>query len=171
MSKNIKIISGISSADRSVQISNQFEIELNDEAKRVIGYTTNGAKQNPFTWNIQKPDGSIEIVASNENILRTSISNWDTAVGIYKFYVTKVLGNEENPVNTDKEIPAEIDVTGLSDVLNENIRFGVRVPSIESSLSPFLLTIPLQFLAYHVAFLKNHDIDKPRNLAKSVTVE
>ena len=121
MSKNIKIISGISSADRSVQISNQFEIELNDEAKRVIGYTTNGAKQNPFTWNIQKPDGSIEIVASNENILRTSISNWDTAVGIYKFYVTKVLGNEENPVNTDKEIPAEIDVTGLSDVLNENI--------------------------------------------------
>ena len=35
----------------------------------------------------------------------------------------------------------------------------------------FLLTIPIQFLAYHVALLKNCDIDKPRNLAKSVTVE
>ena len=57
------------------------------------------------------------------------------------------------------------------DVLTENIRFGVRVPFIESSLSPFLLTIPLQLLAYHVALLKNCDIDKPRNLAKSVTVE
>ena len=34
---------------------------------------------------------------------------------------------------------------------------------------PFLITIPLQLLAYHVALLKNCDIDKPRNLAKSVT--
>jgi glucosamine--fructose-6-phosphate aminotransferase (isomerizing) len=57
------------------------------------------------------------------------------------------------------------------DVLNENIRFGIRVPFIEETLSPFLLTIPLQLLAYHVAMLKKCDIDKPRNLAKSVTVE
>ena len=57
------------------------------------------------------------------------------------------------------------------DILNENIRFGVRVPFLEESLSPFLLTIPLQLLSYHVALLKNCDIDKPRNLAKSVTVE
>ena len=57
------------------------------------------------------------------------------------------------------------------DLINENIRYGIRVPSIEISLSPFLLTIPLQLLAYHVALLKNCDIDKPRNLAKSVTVE
>ena len=38
-------------------------------------------------------------------------------------------------------------------------------------LTPFLMTVPLQLLAYHVASLKNCDIDKPRNLAKSVTVE
>jgi glucosamine--fructose-6-phosphate aminotransferase (isomerizing) len=38
-------------------------------------------------------------------------------------------------------------------------------------LSPILLTLPLQMLAYHVALLKNCDVDKPRNLAKSVTVE
>ena len=55
--------------------------------------------------------------------------------------------------------------------LNENIRFGLRVPRIDNLLSPILLTVPLQMLAYHVALLKNCDVDKPRNLAKSVTVE
>jgi glutamine---fructose-6-phosphate transaminase (isomerizing) len=57
------------------------------------------------------------------------------------------------------------------ELINENIRFGIRVPSLDNLLSPILLTIPLQLLAYHVALLKNCDIDKPRNLAKSVTVE
>ena len=58
-----------------------------------------------------------------------------------------------------------------NELINENIRFGIRVPSVGNMLSPILLTIPIQLLAYHVALLKNCDIDKPRNLAKSVTVE
>ena len=58
-----------------------------------------------------------------------------------------------------------------SETLSENIRFKFQLPDIHPCLSPFLLTIPIQFLAYHVALLKNCDIDKPRNLAKSVTVE
>ena len=57
------------------------------------------------------------------------------------------------------------------DLMNENIRSGIRVPLLDNLLSPLLLTIPLQLLAYHVALLKKCDIDKPRNLAKSVTVE
>jgi glucosamine--fructose-6-phosphate aminotransferase (isomerizing) len=57
------------------------------------------------------------------------------------------------------------------ELMNENIRFGIRVPSLDNLLSPILLTIPIQLLAYHVALLKGCDIDKPRNLAKSVTVE
>ena len=56
-------------------------------------------------------------------------------------------------------------------VINENIRFTINLPKIDESLTPFLSTIPLQLLAYHVALLKKCDIDKPRNLAKSVTVE
>ena len=56
-------------------------------------------------------------------------------------------------------------------LLSTNIRYRLRVPRIDNLLSPLLLTIPLQLLAYHVALLKNCDIDKPRNLAKSVTVE
>ena len=55
--------------------------------------------------------------------------------------------------------------------MSENIRFGLRVPHLDDLLSAILLTVPLQLLAYHVALLKNCDIDKPRNLAKSVTVE
>ena len=56
-------------------------------------------------------------------------------------------------------------------LFSTNIRFRLRVPRVDSLLSPLLLTIPLQLLAYHVALLKDCDIDKPRNLAKSVTVE
>ena len=58
-----------------------------------------------------------------------------------------------------------------SKTLSENIRFKFELPDFQSHISAFLLTIPIQFLAYHVALLKNCDIDKPRNLAKSVTVE
>lgn len=47
----------------------------------------------------------------------------------------------------------------------------IEMPEIEEELSPILYTIPLQLLAYHVAVLKGNDVDKPRNLAKSVTVE
>jgi glucosamine--fructose-6-phosphate aminotransferase (isomerizing) len=48
----------------------------------------------------------------------------------------------------------------------------IRVPGAGSDLTdPTLFTVPLQLLAYHVACLKGTDVDKPRNLAKSVTVE
>ncbi|HEV2243325.1 MAG TPA: glutamine--fructose-6-phosphate transaminase (isomerizing) [Streptosporangiaceae bacterium] len=47
----------------------------------------------------------------------------------------------------------------------------VTVPKNERELDPILLTVPLQMMAYHAALALGHDIDKPRNLAKSVTVE
>jgi glutamine---fructose-6-phosphate transaminase (isomerizing) len=47
----------------------------------------------------------------------------------------------------------------------------IRVPSGEPELDPLLLNVPLQMLAYHIAAKLGRDIDKPRNLAKSVTVE
>ena len=47
----------------------------------------------------------------------------------------------------------------------------IRIPRTAPELAPILLTIPLQLLAYHVARKLDRDIDKPRNLAKSVTVE
>jgi glucosamine--fructose-6-phosphate aminotransferase (isomerizing) len=47
----------------------------------------------------------------------------------------------------------------------------IRIPRAEPELEPLLLNIPLQLLAYHIAAALGRDIDKPRNLAKSVTVE
>ena len=47
----------------------------------------------------------------------------------------------------------------------------IHVPSAPALLAPLLLTVPLQLLAYHIAVLRGTDVDQPRNLAKSVTVE
>lgn len=47
----------------------------------------------------------------------------------------------------------------------------MTIPKVREELSPILSVIPLQLFAYHMAVLKGHDVDKPRNLAKSVTVE
>ena len=47
----------------------------------------------------------------------------------------------------------------------------IEIPATHPLLTPFLSVIPLQFLAYHTAVLKGCDVDQPRNLAKSVTVE
>jgi glucosamine--fructose-6-phosphate aminotransferase (isomerizing) len=50
-------------------------------------------------------------------------------------------------------------------------QLSITVPETTPLLAPLLTSIPLQFLAYHVADLKGTDVDQPRNLAKSVTVE
>ncbi|MEO1007744.1 MAG: glutamine--fructose-6-phosphate transaminase (isomerizing) [Planctomycetota bacterium] len=47
----------------------------------------------------------------------------------------------------------------------------VYIPDVPECLSPLLAVVPLQLLAYHAAVMRGHDVDKPRNLAKSVTVE
>jgi glutamine---fructose-6-phosphate transaminase (isomerizing) len=47
----------------------------------------------------------------------------------------------------------------------------IEIPEVEESMSPILTTIPLQLLAYHMAILRGCNVDQPRNLAKSVTVE
>jgi glucosamine--fructose-6-phosphate aminotransferase (isomerizing) len=57
------------------------------------------------------------------------------------------------------------------EVFSENIWETILVENTNDDLLPFLLTVPLQKLAYYSALKKGYDIDKPRNLAKSVTVE
>ena len=64
-------------------------------------------------------------------------------------------------------------ITNKSDeeVYSENIWQKIEVGNTSNDLFPFLVTVPLQKLAYYSALKKGYDIDKPRNLAKSVTVE
>jgi glucosamine--fructose-6-phosphate aminotransferase (isomerizing) len=47
----------------------------------------------------------------------------------------------------------------------------LEVPATPELMSPVVVTVPMQLLAYHVATLRGCDVDQPRNLAKSVTVE
>jgi glucosamine--fructose-6-phosphate aminotransferase (isomerizing) len=58
----------------------------------------------------------------------------------------------------------------LSSTPDENVQI-IKVPQVDNHISPILYTLPLQLLSYHVAVLKGTDVDQPRNLAKSVTVE
>ena len=84
-------------------------------------------------------------------------------------YYEKTLSNMQEVISRGGKIFLITNNKKVS--ISENIRFGLRVPYIDDTLTPILLAVPLQLLAYHVALLKNCDIDKPRNLAKSVTVE
>ena len=59
----------------------------------------------------------------------------------------------------------------LGDLLSQASVDRIDVPRNERELDPILMTVALQLLAYHAALALGHDIDKPRNLAKSVTVE
>ena len=47
----------------------------------------------------------------------------------------------------------------------------IEMPSVHPLIAPLVYAVPIQLLAYHVAVLKGTDVDQPRNLAKSVTVE
>jgi glucosamine--fructose-6-phosphate aminotransferase (isomerizing) len=63
-------------------------------------------------------------------------------------------------------------ITSLAaEELGEYSNHIIKIPPVHFALNPILATIPLQLLAYHIAVLRGCDVDQPRNLAKSVTVE
>ena len=62
-------------------------------------------------------------------------------------------------------------ITDDSDSLSPNVDDVMQIPRTHHLLSPFVSVIPLQLLAYHIAVLRGCNVDQPRNLAKSVTVE
>ncbi len=93
---------------------------------------------------------------------------------------TTVISIITNPLLVEKSISniQEVISRGAKTIiitnqsLNKNeFNHIIKIPEINSYLSPILSIIPLQLLAYHIAKLKKLDVDKPRNLAKSVTVE
>ncbi|HHH99902.1 MAG TPA: SIS domain-containing protein, partial [Thermococcus litoralis] len=60
---------------------------------------------------------------------------------------------------------------GDNEELKKVSKIFLKMPKIDELLSPIVYIVPLQLLAYHLAVLRGNDPDKPRNLAKSVTVE
>jgi glucosamine--fructose-6-phosphate aminotransferase (isomerizing) len=81
----------------------------------------------------------------------------------------KVVSNLEQ-VRTREGVVIAIASEGDEEIA-EKANEVIRIPDLGDYLTAILATVPLQLLAYHVAVLKGTDVDQPRNLAKSVTVE
>ena len=113
------------------------------------GYPAGEMKHGPLA--LVEEGLPVVIIAPQDRYFEKTISNMQEVIA--RGAKVLLITNEENSI------------------IRENLRFTLVIPKIENHLTSFLTTIPLQFLAYHIASLKNLDIDKPRNLAKSVTVE
>jgi glucosamine--fructose-6-phosphate aminotransferase (isomerizing) len=85
-------------------------------------------------------------------------------------YYKKTISNMQEVIARGAKVLLITDKS-TDEVVSENIWETIEVENTNQDLLPFLLTIPLQKLAYYSALKKGYDIDKPRNLAKSVTVE
>ena len=82
----------------------------------------------------------------------------------------KTLSNVQEVLARGGKVVMISDATGLAR-LDGQLSFGIEVPYCNPFVAPLLYAIPVQLLAYHVAVFKGNDVDQPRNLAKSVTVE
>jgi glucosamine--fructose-6-phosphate aminotransferase (isomerizing) len=82
----------------------------------------------------------------------------------------KTLGNVEEVMARGGRVVMVSDAAGVSR-LAARLAFGIAVPHCDPFVAPLLYAIPIQLLAYHTAVIKGTDVDQPRNLAKSVTVE
>lgn len=100
-----------------------------------------------------------------------SISLIDKDFGVVSVVTDKTISDKT--ISNLKEVAARgakiIAITNIKD--NNFADYTILVEDYDEILNPLLVIVPMQMLAYNVAKLKNCDIDKPRNLAKSVTVE
>ena len=81
----------------------------------------------------------------------------------------KVLSNSEEAKARNARMLA---LTSVEDPhLDDLFEDIIRIPQVSEMFSPILATVPLQLLAYYIAEFLGKDVDQPRNLAKSVTVE
>lgn len=82
----------------------------------------------------------------------------------------KTVSNVEEVIARDGQVIFLSDAEGLNRFKNK-ARFTIEIPKVPDFCTPLLYSLPIQLLAYHTANLKGTDVDQPRNLAKSVTVE
>jgi glutamine---fructose-6-phosphate transaminase (isomerizing) len=82
----------------------------------------------------------------------------------------KTISNMEEVAARGGKIVLITDDHGIEDNGHRTFQ-RIRVPKAHSFISPLLYAVPVQLLAYHAAVVMGTDVDQPRNLAKSVTVE
>jgi len=81
----------------------------------------------------------------------------------------KILSNVQE-VNARKGKVIAV-VTEGDELIKEMADFVIEIPATNEVLTPIISVIPLQLLSYHIAVMRGCNVDQPRNLAKSVTVE
>ena len=85
-------------------------------------------------------------------------------------------GNYDKVVSNIQEVKARggrliAIVTKGDELVKELADYCIEIPNVPEEISPLLTNVPLQLLSYHIALLRGCNVDQPRNLAKSVTVE
>jgi glucosamine--fructose-6-phosphate aminotransferase (isomerizing) len=114
------------------------------------GYAAGEMKHGPIA--LIDEDMPVIVIAPSDSLLDKTISN-----------VEQIMARGGRLIFlSDKQGVARIDAQQAQ---------TITLPSVDPFVAPILYTIPVQLLAYHVALLKGTDVDQPRNLAKSVTVE
>ena len=117
------------------------------------GYPAGEMKHGPIALiDEQMP---VVAIAPNDHVFEKMIGNVQEA---------KARGGSVIAITTEGD-------TRMAGVLDPNSDFILSMPSTTEMLTPIVMTIPLQLLAYHIAVRRGCDVDQPRNLAKSVTVE
>lgn len=114
------------------------------------GYPAAEMKHGPIA--LVEKDYPVIVVATNESLIEKVISN-----------VQEVKARGAMTIGIVRE--------GQNGVMKEIFDHIIEIPNVPDEWMPILSVIPLQLLAYHTAILRGADVDKPRNLAKSVTVE
>ena len=115
------------------------------------GYAAGEMKHGPIAL-IDENVPIVVTVAGNDPLFEKTASNMQEAVA---------RGGKTILISDEKGINSLCDVT----------QWKVQLDDVHPYVAPILYSIPVQLLAYHVAYLKGTDVDQPRNLAKSVTVE
>ena len=112
-----------------------------------------------FGWEKRKPSSSL--VFSNKNIICLVAENdHGELMGSASLHLLqKINGKIVAIVSEGDETVANI------------ANHVIEIPNVSECLTPILATIPLQLLSYYIAIIRGCDVDQPRNLAKSVTVE
>ena len=82
----------------------------------------------------------------------------------------KTVSNMQEVMARKGKVLLVSDSTGIAEA-SDGVWATIRMPRVHPALSPILYAVPAQLLAYHTAVAKGTDVDQPRNLAKSVTVE
>ncbi|MDD5135717.1 MAG: glutamine--fructose-6-phosphate transaminase (isomerizing) [Candidatus Omnitrophica bacterium] len=95
---------------------------------------------------------------------------WVVCIAVQSKTYDKMLSNIQE-IKARGGIVIAITTEGDEEIMHHNVNYVIELPKIDELFSPLLVVIPLQLLAYYVAKKFGYDIDQPRNLAKSVTVE